>query len=72
MEQEKKTKTKVGSGQRASKGSENESEKLENGCESDASSGETKKKYLMFKLQKDTTNFKWEIRIYFSTKGDFK
>ena len=43
------------------KGSANESEKLENGCESDESSGTTKKKYHMFKLKKDMPNYKWKL-----------
>lgn len=49
-------------------GSENESEELESGCESDGSSGATKKRYPMFKLRKDVSNYKWELGAHFSTK----
>lgn len=49
----------------ASKRGENESEELDNECESEVINGATKKKYLMFNLQKDMTNFKWEIRTFF-------
>lgn len=54
------------------KGGDNESEDLENGCESDDSNGVMRKKYPMFKLQKDMFNYKWNVGMYFSTKGDFK
>lgn len=39
-------------------GSENEYEELESGCESDEDSGTTKKKYPIFKLQKNLANYK--------------
>lgn len=52
--------------------SENESEKLESGCESDENSGTTEKKYLIFKLQKHMVNYKLELGTYFSTRYDFK
>lgn len=41
-----------------SKGSENVNENLDSGCESDVSSRVTKKKFPMFKLQKDMVDFK--------------
>lgn len=54
------------------KGSDNESEDLECECDGDDSSGVMRKKYRIFKLQKDMSNYKWEVRMYFSTKSDFK
>lgn len=54
------------------KGNDNESEELENRCESDDNNGATKKKYPMFKLLRDLSDYKWEVGMYFSIKVDFK
>lgn len=62
----------MGRKQRKIKESDNESEDLENGCESEDNSGVRRKKYPMFKLQKDMSNYKWDVEMYFSIKGDFK
>lgn len=50
----------------------NGSEKLENVCESDENNETAKKKYPIFKLHKDTANYKWELGTYSSVRCDFK
>ncbi|XP_058782986.1 uncharacterized protein LOC131657629 [Vicia villosa] len=54
------------------KGSDNESEDLESECDSDDSSRVRRKKFPIFKEQKDMSNYKWEVGTYFTTKDDFK
>lgn len=72
MKMEKNIKKKWEEDKEEFKGSDNESEELENRRESNDTSGATQKKHQMFKLQKDTSNYKLEVEMYFSTKDDFK
>ncbi|XP_058742412.1 uncharacterized protein LOC131614892 [Vicia villosa] len=55
-----------------SKGSDNDIEDLGSDCDSDDSSRARRKKYPIFKLLKDMSNYKWEVGTYFTTKEDFK
>ena len=54
------------------KGSDNESEDLVSECDSEDSNTTKRKKYPIFKLLKDMSNYKWEVGTYFSTKEDIK
>lgn len=50
--------------------SENDNEELKNECESDENNRASRKKHLVFKLQKDMTNYKWNLGTYFTFKCD--
>ncbi|XP_058786956.1 uncharacterized protein LOC131661430 [Vicia villosa] len=54
------------------KGSDNESEDLEGECDCGDKSRFRRKKYPIFKIQKDMSNYKWEVGTYFTSKDDFK
>lgn len=45
---------------------------MKNGCESDDSSVAKRKRYPIFKLQKDMSNYKLEVGMYFTLKSDIK
>ncbi|XP_058753673.1 uncharacterized protein LOC131626849 [Vicia villosa] len=54
------------------KGSDNDSDDLQSGCDSDDSSGINRKKYPLYKEKKNMSNYKWELGMYFTSKSDIK
>ena len=68
----KKGKEKCEANKEDNKGSDNESDDLGSDCDNDDSSRVRRKKYPVFKLQKDMGNYKWEVGTYFSTAETFK
>lgn len=56
----------------ASEECEGTNEELDSGCETDDESNCHRKKYHVFKMPKNMSDYKWELGTYFATKNGFK